>query len=260
MNTVRAEASSTWDQRFNDYLRTHNRAQDSFRYLVDAGVPESWLLVMLHSYADPGLRQEAQLRYRKIALTSLKELGRTMKAVGKAMDALEQLVTNEELPDWVRDNHFNLRRSLVAQLETYEVAMGDVRRELAKLASEKGEGVSEELLGGLVEAVLDVTGQPQWGHLAYLVEAAYYGHNRRLEADRDLVRKRYDRFVGNFPRVHEEWTGKDWRCFFGLKPHTLSPGNPSNRLEAFLKRFERKSAKNTPIKRLYGKIHSSMKR
>jgi hypothetical protein len=191
MNPIKFEADPEWEKRFNEYLQSNNRALDAFRSWIDAGIPQDWLLEMLHGYADPSVRQRQQLRYRTMALASLKEIDRVLKAVSKTSDALEQFAGNEEMPDWIRDNHFNRRRNLSTLLTEYHAAMEEVRDEVAQFASEKGEGVGEELLVGLVEAVTDVTGQPNWGDLAYLVEGAYFAHDRRFEGDRDKIRKRY---------------------------------------------------------------------
>jgi hypothetical protein len=216
MNLINFTSDPAWEARFNEYLRSNRRAHDSLLSLASEGLLQDWLLEILYDYADPGLRKQKQLHHRKTALTALKELDRTLKVLGKASEVLESFSRNSSVPDWVRDNHFNLRRKLSADLNGYREALVEIREELAKFVSEKGEGVSEEYLSGLVEAVISVTGQPHWGDLAYLIEGAYFGHNRRLHADHDTIRKRYNRFVRNFPRIHETWLGKDWECYFGL--------------------------------------------
>ena len=257
------EADPEWERRFNEYLRSNNRALDSFRSWVDAGIPQDWLLQMLHQYTSNDVRRQQQLHYRTMALLSLEEIDRVLKAMNKASDALEHFNGNEGIPDWIKDNHFNLRRNLSTLLAKSHGAMEELRRELAKFASEKGEGVGEELLVGLVEAVRDVTGQPNWGDLAYLVEGAYFAHKRdRSEVDREKIRKRYVRFVKNFPRIYESWMYLDWKCFFGLEQKTeaLSDLSPQGAMGRFMQRFGDKEEKTRSTKPRYGKIHTSMKR
>lgn len=262
MDLITFEADAGWAKRFNEYLRSNNRALDAFRSWVDAGIPQDWLLEMLHRYADHAVRQGHQLRYRTMAISSLKEIDAVLKAVDKTSNALEQFAHNEEMPPWIKDNHFNLRLNLSRQLDEYRSAMEEVRDEVAKFASQKGEGVSEEVLVGLVEAVTNVTGQPNWGDLAYLVEAAYFGHNSEIEGDREKIRKRYVRFVKNFPRIYENWMYLDWKCFFGLEQKAEAPSDlpPQDAMARFMRRFGGKPTKTKSTKPRYGKIHTSMKR
>lgn len=262
MNLINFESDAAWEGRFNEYLRSNSRALDSLRALVDAGVSESWLLQMLYDYGDEGLWKRERFRQRTNALASLKEINGALTALNKASEALERLSGNDSVPDWVRDHYFNLRRDLATQLKAYRGAMGEVKNEVTKLASAKGGGITEQLLAGLVEAVIHVTGQPHWGDLAYLIEASYFAHHRKGEADRDKIRKRYDRFVKNFPRVHETWLDKDWKCFFGLDPQIAGPmsANPQEAMDQFIKRFSPKTRRQLSTKPRYGKIHRSMKR
>ncbi len=60
MNSISFQADTTWEERFNEYLRNYNLALDSLRSLVDEGIPQPWLLEILHAYADPSLRQSEQ--------------------------------------------------------------------------------------------------------------------------------------------------------------------------------------------------------
>jgi hypothetical protein len=262
MNLIKFDQNPGWESRFNEYLRSNNRAHDSMRSLVEEGIPQDWLLHVLHDYADPGLRERKQLQHRKTALTSVKGVDRALKMLSGASDALNSLACSDAVPNWVKDFHFNLRRSLFTHLDSYETAMSEVREELAKLASKKGEGVSEEFLAGLVEAVNSVTGQPHWGDLAYPVEGAYFAHSRRLHADRDTIRKRYQRFVKNFPRVHESWVGLDWKTYFGIGGiiEATTSTDPRDVMDHFIKRFSPKSRKRRSTTPRYGKIHRSMKR
>jgi len=262
MNLINFELDTGWEARFNQYLRSNSRALDSLRALVDAGIPESWLLQILHGYGDPDLRQREQSSQRQSALSSLKEVNRVIKSLEKTSDALESFTDNSGVRDWVKDNHLNLRRDLSARLKTYLDAMTEMRDELAKLASGKGEGVSEAWLVALVEAAIDITGQPHWGDLAYMIEATYYAHHLRGEVDRDTVRKRYDRFVKNFPRIYESWSGLDWKTYFGVevKIESATSTNPQDAMDRFIKRFSPETRKQLTTKPRYGKIHRSMKR
>ena len=111
MNLINFESDAAWETRFNEYLQSNSRALDSFRSLIDVGIPESWLLRILHDYADPELRRREQLRQRETALRSLKEIDRVRKSIGNASGALEAFASCDSIPDFVRDNYFNLRRS-----------------------------------------------------------------------------------------------------------------------------------------------------
>jgi hypothetical protein len=230
--------------------------------LSEAGIPQSWLLGVLHDYADPGLRQEAHLRHRAVALPSVKAIDRTLKILNKASTALESFAKIDGVPEWVRYHRADLRLRLFEILKSYRHAMDDVRAELAGLASAKGEGASEELLAGLVEAVTGVTGTPHWGDLAYLVEATYFAHNRRFHADRDTIRKKYNRFVENFPRIQESWAGLDWKQFFDLGEHIEQPSSrdPQAQMDHLIRRFGNRSTNHKIRPARYRKIHKSMKR
>lgn len=262
MNLVNFESDARWEARFNEYLQSNSRAFDSLRALIVAGISECWLLQILHGYGDPGLRQREQSSQRQKALFSLKEVDRVIKSLEKASAALRSFADNESIRDWVRDNDLNVRRDLSAHLKTYLDAMTEMRDELAKLASGKGEGVSEAWLVALVEATIDITGQPHWGDLAYMIEATYFAHHLRGEVDRDTVRKRYDRFVKNFPRIYESWSGLDWKTYFGVevKIEPSSSANPQDAMDRFIKRFSPEARKQLTTKPRYGKIHRSMKR
>jgi hypothetical protein len=258
MDPISFAADTAWESRFNEYLRSHSLALESFRSLIDAGIPQDWLIQILHAYADPLVRENAQSLHRQTALPSIKEVDHTLKALGKASDALKSLAGNNSVPAWTRDHHFNLRSSLAQHLCAYEEALREVRQELVRLASEKGEGASEELLAGMVEALTDITGQPNWGDLAYLIEAAYFGHDRKFEADRDTIRKRYGRFVRNFPRLHESWVGLDWKCFFGIeeKAEVRTELTPHEQMDHFMRRFIDEGPGRRSTKPRHAKIHT----
>jgi hypothetical protein len=261
MNQIKFEADPDWEKRFNEYLRSNRRALDSLQSLTSHGIPQDWLVDILHDYTDPTLRRRKQLEQQKTALTSLKEVDRVLKVVAKAEVLVDTFGGDPRIPLWAKDQHLGRSHALSTHLRSYLADLGKMRQELAKLASDKGEGVGEEMLVGMVEAVREVTGEPCWGSLAYLLEGSYFAHGlTRLTIDRDLIRKRYKRFTKNFPRIAASWL-QNWGAWFGLKPEAKARSSGEHSpMDNLIRRFARNADNPLPTKIRYQKVHPSMKR
>jgi hypothetical protein len=252
-----------WEQKFLFYIEHHPRAPESLRTLEAEGIPKGWLLELLHDYADPRRRQTEQSCQRKAARENLRAIGRATKILDKCTKDVSAFESNSDIPDWVRFHRSDQRKALQGSLACYADSLREIREENSKLASNKGEGVCEDLLVCLVEAVTAATGEPHWSDLANLVEAAYYGHGRKLQgetADRDMVRKRYKRFLANFPRLYEDIyrDPNSWVRSFGLPPVYGMPKPREDWWECWNHRQIREKSKPSK-KRRYGKIHKRKK-
>jgi len=252
-----------WEQKFLLYIEHHPRAPESLRTLEAEGIPRSWLLEMLHDYADPGRRQREQSAQRQVARENLRVIDRVLRVMDNGGKELSAFDANPEVPEWVKLHRSDQRKTLKGILASYAESLWEVRRENSSLASNKGEGVCEDLLVWLVDAVTAVTGEPHWSDLANLVEAAYYAHGRKLQgetADRDMVRKRYKRFLANFPRLYDGGyrSPNELACSFGLSP-VIGVRKPGEEWwECWTHRRTREKGKESKKTR-YGKIHKHNK-
>jgi hypothetical protein len=249
-----SDREKAWELRFTSYLKEHERSAESLRTLEEEGIPHNWLLDVLQIYADPNRRADDQARYRTAALATKRAIDKLMKALNKASESVKAFQASCDpslLGDRlaIRDQLQSLKETLASGIEH----LNEVSIENAKLASSKGEGISEEWLVHLVDGIEAATGTPHWSDVAYLIEAAYTAHNRRINADRDLVRKRFNRFCENFPRIREinqlsllEWTGN-----LGLSRHVTRDLSKPWFVD-FLRPW-RNTTK--PKKKRYGKIH-----
>jgi hypothetical protein len=263
MGEIESPNIDAWEQKFLSYIEHHPRAPESLRALEEKGIPKSWLLEVLHDYADPSRRQRQQNYQRTVARENLRAIVRLIKILDRCTKEIVVFEGDPALPDWVKSHRTNHRRGLRAIIATYADSLREMRRENSALASNKGEGVCEDLLVWLVEAVTAVTGEPRWSDLANLVEAAYYAHGRKLQgetADRDMVRKRYKRFLANFPRLYENIyrDPNDWASSFGLPPVYGVPKPGEDWWECWTHRRIREKSKGSKKSR-YGKIHKHKK-
>ena len=205
-----------WGRKFSAHLRENPKAASSLRSLEKAGIPRAWLLEMLFEYAAPKRRQSEQQLSREVALRSIRKIDAVLRVLGKAAAELDNFSKETNIPCWVKDPKEGQHRKLRERLAIYSVSLQEVRLENTKLASNKGELVSEELLAVMVIAIEALTDRPHWSDLAYLIEAAHAAHDRWLQVDTDYVRKRFKRFNTNFPRRCLAWYECNWRGYFGV--------------------------------------------
>jgi hypothetical protein len=247
-----------WGRKFASYLKQHERTTEALRSLEQEGIPRNWLLEILHDYADPKRKGDGQNPHRTVALSTKRGIDKLLKVLGNTSKSLKAFQGDQNISPWAKAAHVDQFRNLEEKVTQCMRSLRGVRIENAKLATRKGEGVSQELLVILVDAIEGVTGTPRWGDVAYLIEAAYAGHDRTLEADRDLVRKKFKRFCANFPRLREEilLTRSDWASRFGLSSQGQDPSK--DWIEYFMDLRPWRNGARTKKTR-YGKIHVNKK-
>ncbi len=80
------------------------------------------------------------------------------------------------------------RSQVLGKLLEVETALSAEREIWLQQARSRRKGWDKVLLGDFADEVERVTGRPHYGHLAYLLEAAYLGHGRDVDISPVAIR------------------------------------------------------------------------
>jgi hypothetical protein len=189
--------AKVWRDAFFDYLEAVPQAKTAYESLED-GCGRTTLLSYLHLYTGPIIRGYVQHQKSEAQRTrkALERYLRLLKKTGKESKGLTQGTEGDVLCAQIGTS---LQCEFETVLNKYAERLAALCKEYAKRASQRGKNRNEVYLVLLWLWIKHRTGEPHWGDLAYVLEAAYAAQNQEVHLDAFAVRQIVRRYKAAYP-------------------------------------------------------------